>query len=127
MPYCLNCGNESGQSAKFCIECGTPSGQVARPQKRPLMIRRESQVVCAGNSYDVIVDGVSHGNLPAGKTMVVDVYSDEATVTVKSTTILIKAQRTVRLKLGNHPILTYSLQWPGTQIIFTYQDAAPEG
>ena len=127
MAFCTNCGHELEQGARFCVQCGTPAGQVARPVKRSLLIRRASQFVCATNTYDVIVDGISYGNIAAGKSMPVDVHTDVATVTVKSTTILIWGKRTVRVKMGNHPILTYSLQWPGNLITFSCQDAVLEG
>lgn len=116
---CPTCKNEVLEGFVFCNKCGT---RLVSPvvnyrggdsRTRTLIISRDSQFQCAGNTYKVVVNGNSLGNVSVGGALRTIVSSDTATVEIICTTIMNKARRRLVLRLGENPRISFKVEWPG--------------
>jgi len=128
---CPNCQNELEPGATFCSKCGTRVGALANPatvspvrtvKTRTISISRESQFQCMANTYRVTVNGNNLGNISTGKTICTNVMTEQATVEIVCTTVMINAKLRMVLQLGDVTKVTFKVQWPGT-ILASVQDA----
>lgn len=125
---CPKCKSQVTEGSIFCSKCGarvTPMTMDCRevsPKTRTLVVSREAQFQCAGNTYVVSVNGTSLGKVPAGGGVRTTVASDVATVEIVCTTVMVKARRRLVLKLGDNPRVSFKTQWPG-MILETVHDA----
>lgn len=128
---CPNCKTELAPNMAFCSKCGArvdiapiPNTNTAYqpPKIRTLSISRESQFQCMGNTYKVIVNGNDLGNISIGKTISTNLSSENATLEIVSTTIMINQKLRLVLQLGENPKVHFKIQWPGS-ILATVQDA----
>lgn len=125
---CPRCGNEVADGLFFCNRCGARIEPLAAavgggyPHVRTLVVTREPQFQCAGNSYRLIVDGEVLGNMSVGASLRTAVASDTATVEIVCTTLMVHAKLRLVLRLGNNPKLSFKVKWPGT-VIATASDA----
>ena len=120
---CPNCKNELDPNTIFCSKCGakvdvTPNPNIITPihsvKNRAISITRESQFQCMANTYKVIVNGNDLGNISAGKTLSTSVMTEQATVEIICTTIMISAKLRTVLQLGENTKITFKVQWPGS-------------
>ena len=148
---CPNCRLEVSPGMMFCTRCGVrlpgqpapmpaaprpapvpnpvpappvppPAPSPIRTQMRNIAISRASQVVCATNSYMVIVGGLPLGNISAGQTIYAPVGEEIATVEIICTTVMVNKKLRLKLRLGANPAVSFTVQWPG-DILATVQDA----
>jgi uncharacterized Zn finger protein (UPF0148 family) len=118
---CPNCGNELEPGMLFCSRCGTQTGSAAAPvsavpaaKERAISITRETQFQCMANTYRVTVNGNSLGNIGVGKTLCTTVLSEQATVEIVCTTVMVHAKLRMVLRLGDETRITVKIQWPGS-------------
>lgn len=80
-----------------------------------LIISRDSQFQCTGNTYKVVVNGNFLGNVPVGGALrtIVLVSSDMATVGIICTAVMKKTRRRHVLRLGENPRISFKVEWPG--------------
>lgn len=95
--FCGKCGKKIPVSAEFCGYCGF-SMKPGTAAKFNLVVARDSQFVCAGVLYQVIVDGVNHGTLLIGQSKTVTVSKPVTIVEIVCTTVLMK-HNIVKMKL----------------------------
>lgn len=80
---------------------------------RQLRITRESQFQCMANSYQVTVNRNLLGNISVGQTICINIPTETAVVDIICTTVMINARMRLVLRLGNTPIVTFRVEWPG--------------
>ncbi|WRS26136.1 hypothetical protein U6B65_07145 [Oscillospiraceae bacterium MB08-C2-2] len=129
MNNCPKCKSVVSDDLFFCSKCGerllspsTSSVSVgADSRTRLLVVTRASQFQCVMNTYRVVVDGNLLGNVASGSSLTSHV-SNWATVDIICTTIMVSAKRRLVLKVGEKPIVSFKVQWPGS-ILASVQDA----
>lgn len=131
MIYCPNCGEKTSVASKFCGRCGgavknsAGSGDTTLPHDAlfKIVIKRESQFVCMAVSYKVYVNGVDHGNIAVGETIVASSILPVVTVDIHCTTIMMTNHRIkMKLRLEKDPRITFKVQYGG-QILPTVTGA----
>ena len=125
---CPNCGAQVAEDSAFCNQCGervntpVPDSQNISCRARTILISRDTQLQCIANTYKVIVNGTTLGNVPPGGALRTRVNADTATVDIICTTIMSKERRHLLLKLGENPRISFKRLWPG-MILETVYDA----
>ena len=123
MPFCTQCGKKVQDSAIFCSNCGTKLAPIEKPQQivsdhaelsfpMDFTVSREKQFVCAGTSYKVIINGQNLGNIGVGKAKSASIYSEDVSVEIRCTTILMTGiHASFQLKvIRNNPGVTFKLR-----------------
>lgn len=115
---CFVCGAQLKAGQLFCTNCGTSCRQSERkqPEKtaRTLTVARKAQLICAGVSYKVSVDGVDFGKIGVGKSFTTTVFSDTVRVEIRCTTVLMTGIRlSMLLKISENARVDFELEYGG--------------
>lgn len=128
--FCSQCGKKIPVSAEFCGYCGATvkklSGIVKNSgaaAKSMIIIARDSQFVCMAVQYKVFINGIDYGNIGVGKSKVVTLYEQIATVEIICTTVMMTNNKLkMRLKLRKSSRIDFKVE-NGGQIIPRVQGA----
>lgn len=123
MPFCSQCGSKVEETAIFCSNCGAKIANIEKshhdfPTKPGLSfpmnftVSRESQFICAGTAYKVIINGQDLGKIGVGKTISTTIYTEDVSVEIRCATILMKGiHASFQLKVNkNNPGVTFKLR-----------------
>ncbi len=118
--FCGHCGKKIPGDSVFCGFCGnSPTRakvvmQPETPKQTQIVITRDTQFVCAGVLYKVVVNGVDYGNIMIGQSKVVPVTTPVATVEILVNMIMMMQHKVrLKLKLGENPRVNFKLQYGG--------------
>lgn len=124
---CSKCGGVLPEGMFFCPSCGAKVGTVATEKvdapsaqnNRTLIISRDSQFVCAGCTYKIIVNGNDFGNIAPGIVRTVYIATPISDVEIICTTFMMTRHKVrLKLRLGNSPHVRFKLEYGGRIIPF---------
>lgn len=110
---CGHCGKRILENSGFCGYCGSPA-KPSEAKRSPMVITRDSQLVCMAVQYKVVVNGIDYGKINVGQSKTVPSETPVATVEILCTTVMMANNRIrMKLKLGNNPRINFKVQYGG--------------